>query len=193
MIHPLSLAPRPSATLAGRAVGAMFFAGFGGMWLAYGCWQALPGRPAGVAGIILIAATLLALAYRQYLQHREALAALEGTPEQRRRSRMFNLVNAAQWVLIFVLANVLGHLHLQAWVLPAALFVVGLHFLPLARVFGYRAHYLTGAAMMLLAVGFPLLAPAGPLDPIGPMGAGLILWAACANNLLAGLRHARAA
>ena len=51
-----------------------------------------------------------------------------------------------------------------------------MHFLPLAGVFGYRPHYLTEAALLLLAVVYPLLAPGGPVSSVGPLGAGGVLW-----------------
>jgi hypothetical protein len=57
--------------------------------------------------------------------------------------------------------------------------VVGLHFLPLARLFRYRPHLLTGLALIALAILAPL-ATGRPDNAWGPLGAGLILWASAA-------------
>ena len=50
----------------------------------------------------------------------------------------------------------------------------------MAHAFRYRAHYLTAAAMVVLAALYPLLAAGGPAAPVGFLGAGLILWASAA-------------
>jgi hypothetical protein len=60
--------------------------------------------------------------------------------------------------------------------------VVGLHFLPLAAVMRYRPHYASGLALLLLAVVFPFVANGGPRSGLGPLGAGLILWASALRH-----------
>jgi hypothetical protein len=64
--------------------------------------------------------------------------------------------------------------------------VVGLHFLPLAAVMRYRPHYVSGLTMLLLATVFPFVAHGGPRSGMGPLGAGLILWASAIFALTAG-------
>lgn len=90
---------------------------------------------------------------------------------------MFNIINAAQWLIICLACSVLiGH-GLSNWVVPCIIFIVGLHLIPLAYYFNNKAHYLTGMGLMVLAVGYPLLLSGGPTNPAGSLGAGLILWA----------------
>ena len=96
------------------------------------------------------------------------------------KQRVFNLVNAGQWVAVFAVAGILSMSHLENLFLPAVILIVGAHFIPLARLFNYPPHYITGAAMMLLAVSFPLVASEGPTSGIGALGAGLILWLSAA-------------
>jgi hypothetical protein len=170
-----------------RALGAMFFFAFGGAWLGYYAFQVTGMQPVILASIALISLILIFSAYRRYKQHKPALLAEGSSPQQKKADRVFNIVNAAQWVAIFIVANVLVNLSLSHWVIPAIIFIVGMHFLPLARVFANPPHYVTGAALIVLSVAYPLLAPSGPVSPVGCLGAGLILWASAlwavvANN-----------
>jgi hypothetical protein len=171
----------PAPPSARRAIGALFFSLFGGAWLELWAFRAFTGRK----GVLLLAASFVALgaavifarAYRRYAPYREAMAAEAATPERRRVDRLFHWINGGQWVLILVVGNVLANLGRGAWVLPAAILIVGLHFLPLALTMENRAHWATGGALATLALTYPFLAPGGPADPIGCLGAGLILWA----------------
>ena len=164
------------ATLAQRAFGAMILTFFGTMWLEIWDWRAGAG-PAAFAAIALSALGLLAVGYRRYRRFAPALAAVPETPEKRRTGRVFNVVNAGQWIVIVVLGNVLANTGYGAWVVPMAIAVVGLHFVPLAVVFRNRAHYALAIAMVGFALIYPRWAPGGPADPVGFLGAGALLWA----------------
>ena len=186
----MSASPAPSAAKANRAIGAMFFSGFGTLWLVVGDIVARGGPDWTLATVVVAGACLAAIAWRRFQANRVARAALEDTPRAKRIARVFNWVNAGQWVLILVLGNVLRNVGLGDWILPMIIAVVGLHFLPLAAVMGYRPHYVSGAAMLLLAALFPFVASAGPQGAAGPLGAGLILWASAVFGLTAGARDA---
>jgi hypothetical protein len=154
----------------------MFFALFGAVWLAGGYWLTHRGRP-WVYGLIGVLGTaLLAAAVRIIRRQRASGPALPASPQQRRVNRRFQVINAAQWVLVVVGVNVLNNLGLLRWGIPFAILIVGLHFLPLARLFQNSAHYLVGAALVLLALSYPLVTN-NPESPVGPFGAGLLLWA----------------
>lgn len=175
--------PQISLARRSRAVGAMFFALFGGAWLLLWNARNAPARHwvYGVIGAGALAIFLVARArYRRF--DARAAAATE-TPAQRGRQRWFHIINATQWVLILVVGNVLANLGLGAWVIAAVILIIGLHFLPLAPLFGNRALYLTGAAFVLLALIYPWAAPGGPSDPVGCLGAGLILWVSALSSL----------
>ena len=161
---------------AGRAIGAMFFSVFGGIWLGLWAYDKYPGSAGALLIVASAAAALLAAAYRVYKVNSPALKALAQTPESRRKSRLFNLVNSVQWGVIFLVALVLSQIGYTKWILPMVILIVGLHFLPLARLFSYRPHYLTGAALILLACVYPFVANDGPASAVGAFGAGLILW-----------------
>ena len=159
------------ASQASRAKGAMFFSLFGGAWFILWAQKffVAPFVPCLVIGFATLG--LLGLVYRAYRFHAPALKAVSETPEKRRQRRSFRMVNVGQWVLLLVITNVLANQGLAQWAIPAAIFIIGAHFIPLARLFSYRPHFLTGAAMMLLAAGYPLLAPAGPGSSVGCVGA----------------------
>ena len=166
-----------AADRSGRAFGAMMFALFGAAWLAGWCWFAQPEHPVLYVLVAAAAAAIFVRAWRTYRRHRVADAPTPAGPQERRADRAFMLINAAQWIAIVVGINVLNNTGLGHWDVPWAILVVGLHFVALVPVFHRRSHAATGAALIGLAVVYPLLAVGGPDNPIGLLGTGLILWA----------------
>jgi hypothetical protein len=168
--------PPANAARGGRAIGAMFFSAFGGAWLAlWGYSEFSPPLLAlSAVGVGTLALFLWSIA--TYRENAEALRIESQTPEAKRRSRLFNLINAGQWVTIFVLASILGKLQHQDLILPAVILVIGLHFLPLARMFSYRPHYITGITLVVLALSYPILSAEGAQSASGALGTGLVLW-----------------
>lgn len=176
---------QPTARVrSGQATGAMFFAIFGGAWCALWAQRTFEHAVPALAAIAVASAVLFVLADRDVRRERAALATEPETPERRRARRTFHWVNAAQWVVILVVGNVLANLGLSRWVVPMAMFVIGLHFFPLARVFASRQHVVIGSALVAIAVAYPFLAPAGPADPLGALAAGLVLWLAAASRVV---------
>ncbi|HJV91354.1 MAG TPA: hypothetical protein VJ623_13680 [Holophagaceae bacterium] len=168
----------PSALRAHRAIGSLFFSVFGGAWV--GAWALKSVGLRSWMGVPILLGTLMLLgaALRQYLANRSALAAESETPERRRASWIFNLVKAGQWIAVLIAVNVVNNPGHPEWVIPAFIFIVGVHFLPLASVFKARRHLLTGVALMAVALIYPQVAPQGAASPVGCLGAGVILWAA---------------
>jgi len=184
MISLTNTTAHGSAATASRAIGAMFFAVFGGAWLTLGILGAYGFRP---VALLLIAAAMVVLflaSFRKFQQNRAAHAAAADSPESKRAGRIFGIVNAVQWTLVFIVALALSRLGYKEWIIPAIIFIVGVHFLPLAVAFKVPRHFATGAAMILLAVIYPLVAKFGPANPIGCLGSGLILWASAAAALV---------
>lgn len=167
---------RDDAKRAARAIGAIFFSIFGGAWIGYWSARTFSGSIAVPAAVAVLTAAIFMLAVSQYRRFKSALEAEKNSPARQRVGRLFNIVNAAQWVVIVVGVNVLANIGLRDWGIPFAILVIGLHFLPLAHIFSNPPHYVTGGAMMLVAVSYPFLLPGGPSDPVGALGAGLILW-----------------
>ena len=165
----------PDSARPDRAFGAIILAVFGTLWLEVWVWFSQPHQwwrylIVAAAGVGLVGAAL-----RIYGRNRPAESAQQTTEAQRRASRLFQLINIGQWVVILIGVNILNNTGLGAWDLPFMILVIGAHFLPLAHLFKRPSHYLTGLAMVLFAAVYPFLA-AGPRSTVGPLGAGLILW-----------------
>lgn len=179
----------PDSMRADRAFGAMIVAVFGTLWLEAWVWFSPRGQwwhylLVAAAGLGLVGAAL-----RIYRRHRPADSGQPAPEAQRRASRLFHLINIGQWVVILIGVNVLNNTGLGAWDIPFMIFVIGAHFLPLARLFRRPTHYVTGLAMVLLAVFYPFLA-GGPRSTVGPLGAGLILWSSALWAIVAAFRPA---
>ncbi len=173
-----------SSAKASRAIGAMFFSIFGGAWMVV--WS-LEAYDVSITILSIIAAAtlfMLLASIRQYRQNRIAHAAEANSPVNKRAGKIFNIVNAIQWTLVFIIANVLSSLGYKEWIIPSIIFIVGAHFIPLASAFRIPRHNITGIALIILAVVYPLIMKNGPANPIGCLGAGIILWASAAAALI---------
>lgn len=164
------------ASRAKRAIGAMFFTVFGGAWIALWVHFTLPAPLPAYALVALLTGGMLTYVYRVYMFNRPALPTGPDSPADAKRSRLFHIVNAGQWALIVIASNVLANLGHPEWAIPAAMFVIGAHFIPLARLFSYAPHFVTAAALMVVAVLSPALQAWSGAGPIGDLVAGLILW-----------------
>jgi hypothetical protein len=107
------------------------------------------------------------------------------TSEVRRRTgRRFGLVLALEWggcAVIAVILALTGHTE----ALPALIaLIVGLHFLPLASLFGVPGYRITGIAMSAVAVIGALIAVLTSADSLWLMipglGSTVVLYATCA-------------
>jgi hypothetical protein len=172
---------------AGRAIAAMSLTFFGTVWLVAGCLitfetAAGPLAAAGAGCCLFVFALIV------FLRSRDAGARHTQHDGRRAMWRRFHVVNAAQWVGIGIAGGALGSLGYSEWTVPVVICIVGLHFLPLATILATRWYYITGAALILLAITYPLLPAGGPSSPIGPFGAGVILWASAMGALHPGWR-----
>jgi hypothetical protein len=168
--------PTAVSSRARRAIGAMFFTAFGGAWIALWAGSASGASLAVYVIVALITLVLFIHVYRIYALNQAALHAEQVGPEEARRSRLFHVVNAGQWLLILVLGNVLANLGRSDLVVPAAMLIIGAHFIPLGRIFDYKPHFVTGAALMATALLCPVLHSWSTVGPVGYLIAGAILW-----------------
>jgi hypothetical protein len=168
-------APIPT-TFRGPGIRMMFLGFFGTWWTIAGC-QGLYG-----AGIpVMTAAAIVGLSIffvGLYLSSTSVQRPQEEQPEALQRARTFRNINIVQWAAIAALIitlNVLGH---GEWLFPGIMSIVGLHFLPLARLFpaSKANNSITGLALVAVALIYPFVAAGGPQSPWGPLVAGLILW-----------------
>lgn len=166
------------------ALGGIFLSLFGAIWLCGGVY-AYAGINARLLAAIVTASTLMtAWAIATFRARRRAFTGSGDDAAGKRVRKGFMVVNAMQWTLIglaVVLLNLTGHV---AWILPAVILVVGLHFLPLAQLFRYPGYILTALALTAVAV---LTLAFGGDGNIGPtlLATGAILWLTAAALLRA--------
>jgi hypothetical protein len=169
----------------GASIGATIVGGFGAAWLAMGITGA--GVPVQVALAVVVPVFALIAGLGSVVRRRLLKIAGEETPEKKQMMRIFAVVNVVQWLAIFGTVNVLRNLHLDAWVIPSIVMIVGAHFIPLARIFQAPQHLKTGIAMMLCAA-MALVLPGSIRDAVECVAAGLILWVSAAGALHAAFR-----
>jgi hypothetical protein len=158
--------------ISGRAIGALFFTAFGALWLMLSLYARETLSVATVTGVLL---GVVALAWNAIYLLRAARR-LPRAADDPRVGRIFAWVNGIQWIACFVAAFALGKLHLDAYVPSAITCVVGLHFFPLAWLFRYPLHHVTGAMLVAWSGLSALAVPAAELQGITSAGTGLILW-----------------
>lgn len=149
----------PRAALRGFATGVVFMACFGTLWASIGVgglggWGAL--WPAVVA--LLIGIALLGGGVSLW-RGAGQLADAAGADAGDHTDRWFGVIFGVEGVAILaasVICNVTGHF---ALFFPIMALIVGLHFLPLARLFGVGMYYLTGALLCLVGIVALLAVP----------------------------------
>jgi hypothetical protein len=146
--------PRTAANVRGAALGALVLTAFGSVWavLPLASLETPQGLP--IALVAVVAVVLMGLAIRRALTA-DSLPSPEDeeAAQQGRRAGMaFGVIFALEGATIGVGAVLLGKAGLSAWIPPFAAVVVGLHFLPLARVFRVRLYTWTGTATVVWAL-----------------------------------------
>ena len=169
----------------GLSIGATIVGFFGAVWLTLGMVSAGISYQVGVAVVLPVFALIVFLG----VAVRRRLPAEVETPEKKQMMQAFAVVNVVEWVAIFGVVNLLANLHLNRWVVPAIVLIVGAHFIPLARIFQSRQHLKTGTAMMLCAAVAVVL-PVSVRDAVECVSAGLILWISAAAALRLAFRLA---
>jgi hypothetical protein len=180
--------PSPTANqLGGRAVGSIFFAGFGALWLLLALYAREQLSAVSVFGVALATLLLVLVAMRL----RSLAKRFPRVPDDPAMGRAFGWINAIQWTAVAVAAFTLAKLHLDAYVMNAITAIVGLHMFPLARVFRYPMHYATGAALVVWAAAAALLVPSDQMQGTTALGTGIILWLSAAVTLALAFKIAR--
>jgi len=102
----------------------------------------------------------------------------------KRIGKVFGIVNATQWTLVFIVGSILHRRGLDWLVVPAIAIIGGLHFLPLAKLFQHALYYVTGCLLISWATLAALLLPANSVPAIAGIGTGCMLWITAAILLL---------
>jgi hypothetical protein len=158
--------------LTGRATGALFFAGFGSLWIALALY-ALQQLNTATVSAVLLGLALLVLAALSLLR---AAKRWPRQPDDPAISRAFVRINAAEWIAVAIVAFSFAKLHIDAYVMCAITAIVGLHMFPLARLFRYTPHYWSGAVLVAWAAVSAIVIPTENKQGISAIGTGVILW-----------------
>jgi hypothetical protein len=184
---------REIESVSGRATGVLFFVGFGSLWMYNGISAMHQTTPISLAAIATIFAALALPAVK--LMQSASRAASERGVSQTSSSKTkiaFLRVNAVQWAAIFAAGALFNFLHKPEFLTPAITFIVGAHLIPLARLFSYRAHFVTGALLMLWATVMAVAFAPTMMPSIGALGTGAVLVASAAHTLVLAGRVAKA-
>lgn len=123
--------------------------------------------------------------FLRYARRLSSTVTPEEAAEGKRIRRWFGMVFGAEIVLIVLAGILLTRFGAGRFNAPVIALIVGVHFLPLARLFNVQAYYLTGVLLSLLALT-ALVALLFGMQIAGPspdnwslfvsMGATLVLW-----------------
>ncbi|MGW7353736.1 hypothetical protein [Streptomyces sp. NPDC054784] len=170
--------------------GVGFLALFGvGWWLLATSAFSGPARPVAiVAGCVVAVALMLAA--------RRSLPASEGGPFPPDRRKRFNQINGLQWLLILAVAVGCARAGEPVLVPPLVAVVVGLHFLPLATVFGQPRLRVPAALLTAAGAGGLAVWAADGADATVRLVVGVVaacsLWGVAAWTVAAGREPVRA-
>jgi len=173
--------------LNGRAIGSMFFSGFGTGWL----FMALAAKEwIGIVTVssVMLGMSILFLTAFYLLRQSRRMPRVPGDPAIR---RAFVWINVIQWIAIALVILGFTKLHIDAYVTSAIAVIIGLHLFPLARLFHYPMHYATGAVLVAWAVASAIFVPVEQMQGTAALGNGVILWFSAAVTLAVGVNAAR--
>jgi len=115
----------------------------------------------------------------------------DGTAE--RDDRRFGIVNAVQWVAVFLIFAFFPKLGYADLAFPAVLLVVSLHFFLMPASYRHRSNFVTGSVLVVWAMLCPLLFRGDRMIAFVALGAGLTLWLSAAWALAFAYRTLRLA
>ena len=176
------MAQETPESISSRATGALFFAAGGSVWLCAGLALTLH-LPLAIALVAILLLTLVLPAVRILRRTSRAPHAAANSERDRGVQRAFNWINTIQWLLAGAAVTLLNVNHQQVFIAPAIAFIVGAHLLPLARLFRYAAHYVTGSLLVLWALGLMVWIPRDDLPRVCSLGAAAILLTSAAYTL----------
>ncbi len=165
-----------AARAVGRCYGALFFSIFGGAWVLLGVYAFARLNRLAAFAIVGVIAMLVVIGSR--LQRRGKEAGKDAYPEEERRKndRVFGIVNAVQWSLVFLVFRFFPRLGYQDFTFPAVALIVGLHFFSMPKLYRSRANLVTGASIVLWTLVCCLLFKGDRRIGVVALGTGGVLW-----------------
>jgi hypothetical protein len=167
-----------AARAVARCYGALFFSIFGGAWLLLATYAF--GRLNKYGACLIGGAIGLFVIPAMRLRRRGKAAGKDAFPEaeRRRNDRIFGIVNAVTWIMVFLVFQIFPRLGFEDLTIPAVVLIVGVHFFPMPVLYRHRANLVAGACMAVWAILCPLLFHGDNMIGFAAAGAGLALWIA---------------
>jgi hypothetical protein len=181
-----------------RANGVQYLAVFGVFWLIGSLTLPLQVSDHRIfsfnVAALAVGAPLAVLVFLWARRTRQATQALATSPaneaSRARRTRLFRTVNVAQYLALGLAGLWVSYVHRIDLLVPIGIFVVGAHFLPLALLFKYPFHVVTGLVLIGWSLSYPRLFAGGGWNPVGLSITGIFLlvsacWSAFTASRLA--------
>jgi hypothetical protein len=197
------------AQIRGRASAGFLLAFFGAAWWGWGVGgiqELFSGETAAFYSIlalatgILVSGGILLLRAARRLPRDTSPARKARDAAVGKRYRAFGAVFGLEIVIIAVGIVLLNVFHHPEFRLPFVTIVVGVHFLPLARLFTVRLYYVIGVLLVLVSVTVMLVVPVSTLignrqawDVLVGSACAVILWLTGIYSVLRGRRFLRQA
>ena len=156
------------------STGAIIMGVFAAIWWLVGV------RASGHGSLLIYSIPLVVTGLIVIVSLRSNDRSAQVSPEERaRRGRLVGIASGAEGLAIFVAANVMGNIGRSDYTGPVIAIIVGLHFLPLARLLPAGLYYGTSALLIVLGVcGFLIRRPEQRLLIVS-VGAACVLWLTC--------------
>lgn len=154
------------------ALGGVFLSLFGAVWLFIGTYRY---AGANLPALSIIAVVSILIATWAVMTFRARRAAYTGANSSATRKGLI-IVNILQWAAISFMVLLLNLTHHVDLIMPCAIFIVGAHFLPLAKILRYRGYYLTGTGLVLVALLYMLFRGEDQSVVLALLSTGAILW-----------------
>ena len=170
----------------GRGIAAIITTGFGFMWLGWGL-SVFPALPPAIWVVdVTVAVVLMAFAVTAVRRGRKMMKA-RGAPRDdfwQTRRKAFGIVTLLE-VLGCIIVVVLANLYQRPdWIAVGISLVVGLHFLPLGRIFGVASYYWVGTLIVVWDILAIFALKSLNLTASAGIATGVILWAAAIHILV---------
>ena len=186
---------RASAAMMGMAFGVSMMILFGAAWLAWGFQSMRTDSPWLIAAVTLGGIALLVPCFSIFqigskAGKKSAPLTYEEKRIQREMGKMFGIIFGAEGLAIFLTVSALNHFQLESYISTAIAAIVGLHFLPLARLYRFSLYYAIGGVMLLESLIF-LTLPSPMREIAVELSMGATLWLTCILVLREGFLLAR--
>jgi Ca2+/Na+ antiporter len=164
----------------GRSWGALFFSFFGGCWFALAALAFHRANPVSLGLIGVCAAMLVATSLRMQSSAKKLPDSAIKSPRENRDDRYFGVLNAVQWVLVFLIFTLFPKLGLTDMIFPAILLIVGLHFFFMPASYRHTSTLVLGSVLVLWAILCTVLFTGDTRIGFVGLGAGVVLWSSAA-------------